>query len=219
MADEPQMTRSEWERERATELNSKTVADLAGKVAALEFDLKAKRTELDTVKAQLPAEGSQVLSKADAERWAKYNALGKPEELETARQAGTEAAQKLSQYERRDSIRTAAEVAGFKPSVLERLAPDGGTFEVREAQVDGKPVRTAFLKLPDGNEKPLREWAASEHADFMPSLQAQAQAPVPPAAAWVPQPAAPATQPGAQASPWARFTAQRDEMNNAPIAK
>jgi hypothetical protein len=94
---------------------------------------------------------------------------------------------------------------------------------VRETQVDGKAARFAVLKLADGTEKPLTEWATAEHADFLPALAAAPLMPTtPPAASWVPQPAAPQTNPAGtptDASPWARFNADRAQLNAPPPAK
>lgn len=212
--EEEQMSRSQWERERTSELNSKTVADLASKVAALEFDLKAKRTELDAVKGQLPPEGSVVLSKADAERWASYSALGKPDDLKAAMTERDAFKTDLSGRDRRDSNRSAADAAGYRPGVLEKLLPADAITSVRDVQVDGKAVRTAFVKIGD-SERPLSEWASTEHADFMPSLAMQPQTAVIPAASWVPQPAAMTPTPAGQdANPWGSFMANREAQNS-----
>ena len=217
--EEEQMSRGAWERERTSELNSKTVADLASKVAALEFDLKAKRTELDAVKGQLPSEGSVVLSKADAEKWASYSALGKPDDLKTAMTERDSFRSDLSGRDRRDSNRTAADAAGYRPGVLEKLLPADAVTSVREVTVDGKAVRTAFVKIGE-NERPLSEWASVEHADFMPSLALSTPPAGPPAASWVPQPAAtPPSPEGTSASPWGAFMANRDTQNTTAFKK
>lgn len=223
MSEETQMTRAQWERERATELGQRDAIKLAEKAAALEYDLKAVRAERDALQTRLPQEGSVVLTKADADRWSAYTALGKPDELQAALKDRDTARADLSGRDRRDGIRSAAEVAGYKPSVLEKLTPDGAVYEVREAQVEGKAVRTAYLKLADGTERPVTDWATAEHADFLPALAvAPAPAAVPPAASWVPQPAAPQNNPAGtpvDASPWARFNADRAQLNAPPPAK
>ena len=212
--EEQTMSRGAWERERTSELNSKTVADLASKVAALEFDLKAKRTELDAVKSQLPPEGSAVLTKADAEKWVAYSALGKVDDLKTAVTERDSFRSDLSGRDRRDSNRHAADAAGYRPGVLEKLLPADAVTSVRDVQVDGRPVKTAFVTIA-GTERPLSEWATSEHADFMPSLAMQPQTAVIPAASWVPQPTAtPAKPEGQTASPWAGFLANREAQNS-----
>jgi len=169
MSDEQTLTRAQWERERAAELATKTTADLAVKVAELEFDLKAKRGELDTLKGQLPPEGSVVLKGAEKDRWEAFNALGKPEDLKAALTDRDTLTAEKAQRERQDSIKAAAEVAGYKARVLERLAPEGAAFDVREAKDnEGKPTRTAFIRVGE-KETPLTDWAATD-PDFLPAL-------------------------------------------------
>lgn len=169
MSEEPKLSRHEWERERAAELAAKTTADLASKVAALEFDLKAKRSELDTLKTQLPPEGSVVLRGAEKDRWEAYSALGKPDDLKAALADRDTLTAEKAQRDRRDSIRAAAEVVGYKARVLERLAPEGAAFEVREGtDTEGNPTRTAFIRVGE-QETPLTDWAATD-PDFLPAL-------------------------------------------------
>lgn len=180
MADDQTMTRAEWERERAAELAAKTTADLASKVAALEFDLKAKRSELDTLKTQLPPEGSVVLRGAEKDRWEAYSALGKPDDLKAALADRDTLTAEKAQRDRRDSIRAAAEVVGYKASVLERLTPDGVAYEVRETEQNGQTVKVAVAKDAEGKETPLSDYAAANFADFLPALTTQS-APTEPA--------------------------------------
>ena len=166
------------------------------------------------MKGQLPPEGSAVLSKADAEKWVAYSALGKVDDLKTAMNERDSFRSDLSGRDRRDSNRSAADAAGYRPGVLEKLLPADAVTSVRDVQVDGKAVRTAFIKIGD-SERPLAEWATSEHADFMPSLAMQPQTAVIPAASWVPQPTAtPAKPEGQTASPWAGFLANREAQNS-----
>ena len=212
--EETQMSRSSWERERSADLATRDALKLAEKAAGLEYDLRTIRTERDALKAALPQEGSVVLSKADAEKWASYSALGKPDDLKAAMTERDSIRADLSGRDRRDSNRTAADAAGYRPGVLEKLLPADAVTSVRDVQVDGKAVRTAFVTIA-GAERPLSEWASTEHADFMPSLAMQPQTAVVPAASWVPQPAAMTPTPaGADANPWSGFMATRDAQNS-----
>ena len=185
--------------------------DWRGMVAGLGTGWEIER---DALKAALPQEGSVVLSKADAERWASYSALGKPDDLKTAVAERDSFRSDLSGRDRRDSNRSAADAAGYRPGVLEKLLPADAVTSVREVQVDGRPVKTAFVTIA-GTERPLSEWASTEHADFMPSLAMQPQTAVIPAASWVPQPAAMTPTPAGQdTSPWSSFMATRDAQNS-----
>ena len=214
MSEEQTRTRSEWERERSADLATRDALKLAEKAAGLEYDLRTVRQERDALKAAMPLEGSVVLSKADAERWASYSALGKPDDLKTAVAERDAFKTDLSGRDRRDSNRSAADAAGYRPGVLEKLLPADAITSVRDVQVDGKAVKTAFIKIGD-NERPLSEWASTEHADFMPSLAMQPQTAVIPAASWVPQPAAMTPTPAGQdANPWGSFMANREAQNS-----
>lgn len=174
MSDEPTMTRAEWERHRAAEHAQKDTLTLASKVAELEYDLRSKRDELKALTAKLPPEGAVVLSRADAERWSAYTALGKPDELSAALSERDALKADLSKRDRTEQLRAAAQAAGYKPSVLERLAPDGAAFSVREVTgEDGQVTQVAYLKTPEGQEQPLTEWAQANAADFLPALSAQ----------------------------------------------
>lgn len=180
MPEEQTMTRHEWERERAAELNSKTVADLAGKVAALEFDLKAVRTDRDALRTQLPPEGSVILKGAEKDRWEAYSALGKPEDLKAALADRDTLTADKAKRDRTDSIRNAAEASGYKASVLERLAPAGVTFTVRDETKDGQTVKVAYAKDGEGAETPLTDFVTKDFADFLPALTATATPASPP---------------------------------------
>ena len=212
--EETQMSRSSWERERAADLATRDALKLAEKAAGLEYDLRTVRQERDALKAALPPEGSVMLARQDAEKWAAYQALGKVDDLKTAVTERDSFRSDLSGRDRRDLNRTAADAAGYRPGVLEKLLPADAVTSVRDVQVDGRPVKTAFVTIA-GTERPLSEWATSEHADFMPSLAMQPQTAVIPAASWVPQPTAtPAKPEGQTASPWAGFLANREAQNS-----
>ena len=180
MSDEPTMTRAAWERERAAELNSKTVTDLASKVAELEFDLKAVRSDRDTLKTQLPPEGSVILKGAEKDRWEAYSALGKPDDLKAALADRDTLTADKAKRDRTDSIKAAAGVTGYKASVLERLTPDGVTYTVRDETKDGQTVKVAYAKDGEGAETPLTDFVTKDFADFLPALTATATPASPP---------------------------------------
>lgn len=215
-SEEQKLSRAEWERERAAELASKTVTDLASKVAALEFDLKAKRSELDTVKTQLPPEGSVILKGADKDRWEAYTALGKPDELQAAlTERDTLNAEKVKR-ERQDSINQAAEAAGYKANVLGKLnGIDAVSFEVREIEAEGQKVKKAFVKDAEGKETPLSDYVSANFADFLPALTKPTEAPKPTTAAFPKQEAG-----GGKAAPaspvQARIQARQEAAKAAP---
>lgn len=178
------LTRAQWEAQRATELATKTTLELAQKVAALEGDNRELR-------GQKLKDGQVAVSKDDAALLEQYRSYGKPDELKTQLEERARLQGDLSARDRRDSIRAAAESAGFKPGMLERLIPQGATLEVRDAQQDGKTVKVPYLKDAQGAETPLLEWAKSD-PDFLPALTVSAvstQTTAPAGPAWVQQPA------------------------------
>lgn len=134
--------------------------------------------QVSDIKGKVPAEDSVVLTGADATDWATYKALGKPDEVKTFLDERTQLQGKLSGMERETLLRTVADAAGYKSSVLanlDRMAKVEGkalTFEVRDVTIDGKPVKTAFVKDGD-KEAALTDYAQNNWADFMPALAAQ----------------------------------------------
>jgi hypothetical protein len=151
----------------------------ANAVAQLLFnenrDLRDAKRQIE---GKLPAEGSLILSGADAQTWTAYTALGKPDELKTHLEERTQLQGKLSSMERETTLRSVAETVGYKASVLanlDRMAKAEGkvlAFEVRDTTVDGKPAKVAYVK--DGDKDfPLTEYAAQQWSDFLPSLTVQ----------------------------------------------
>lgn len=129
------------------------------------------------LKARQAPEGATVLTGEDAQSWATYQALGKPADLKTAVEERTQLQGKLAGMERETTLRSVAEAAGYKPTVLanlDRIAKAEGktlTFDVRETQQDGKPVKVAYVKDGD-KELSISDYANANWADFLPALTA-----------------------------------------------
>lgn len=88
---------------------------------------------------------------------------------------GDEAVTALTQREKADAVRTAAEAIGFKNNVLgDRLTADGLTDPVvRETEQGGKKLRVAYVKDAQGAEHDLSEYARKNWTDYLPALQVQ----------------------------------------------
>lgn len=128
--------------------------------------------QLDALSARVPSEGSVVLNADEASAYQAYIALGKPQELsERLEQAETAAADAKS-LRRQATIRDAAQVSGYKPAVLERLAADL-TLELRDLTENGQTVKAAFVRDGDRPETPLRQYAEQHWPDFLPALRAE----------------------------------------------
>lgn len=158
------------------------------------------RERIRTLEAQAPAQGSVVLSAEEAGRWAQYQQLGSVETVQQGLQQRDQFQGELAGLRRAETLRSVAEVAGYKPGVLgnlDRMAKAEGkdlAFEVRE--VDGK--RVAYVK--DGTtETTLTDYANQQWADFLPALQ-QAPAQGSQSAAQQPGTRFPAQNPGTQGS-------------------
>jgi hypothetical protein len=130
------------------------------------------------VQSKAPAEGAIVLTGNDAQTWAAYQALGKPDELKQGLEEKTQLQGKLQNMERETTLRTVAETVGYKAGVLanlDKIAKAEGkalSFDVRETTVDGKTVKAAYVKDGD-KELPLTEYATTNWADFIPALTVQ----------------------------------------------
>jgi hypothetical protein len=126
---------------------------------------RSLREEVTTLKAKVAPDGARVLTAEEAKAYDAYAALGKPEDVKKALEANSEATAKLAKLERSERLRAAAEAAGYKPSVLERLASDL-TIEVRPVK-DSAPL---VVVVADGQETALADYAEKEWKDFLPSL-------------------------------------------------
>lgn len=142
---------------------------------AENFDLRAKNRRLtadaDGLRGQVPAEGAVVLTGDQAAAWAAYQALGAPTEVQQRLTAAETSATELATLKRTQQLADVAGLVGFKPAVLQRLGGDL-EYETREVQVEGQARRVPHVKKADGTLVPLAEYASSEWADFLPSLQA-----------------------------------------------
>lgn len=138
-------------------------------------------SELTAERAKVP-EGAVVLTKEQAQEWAAYQELGKPEEIKTTVEEGRTLAQRLSSTERNMRLREAADVLGWDAETLDTLArtPDGKLydFEIPTEEVEGEGGEKSKSRVPyivtDAEKKEKRkltEHAKDAWAKFMPVLQ------------------------------------------------
>jgi hypothetical protein len=188
-------------------------------VATLLTENHSLRDERRTLRGQLPAQGTVVLTAEQATAWQAYQQLGAIDAL-TAQIQGAQTTQtELASLKRERMVATAAEAAGYKASVLGQLpGADKLTFEVREVDQDGKKVKSVVVKDAD-KETPLADHAKTHWADFLPALQAQGgQGGAPQGTTFVRQDAGGNPPPAGALDTYAqRFQAQRDAAPN-PLA-
>jgi hypothetical protein len=135
-------------------------ADVLSDNAKLREQRRLLKQEKAALEGKQTPEGARVLSADEARLWEAYTALGAPDALKTSLDASQGAVGELASLKREKVIRSAAEAAGFKPSVLTTLA---GDLDIQTK--DGKAVVIA-----DGKETPLADYAKTHWADFLPAL-------------------------------------------------
>ena len=139
------------------------------------FDLRTKNRDL---RAKLPAEGSVVLAKTDADELAAYRGLNlSPKDLAAALSDGNQAKADLATLRTADTVRQAADLAGYKPTVLTTLVKASGVelaiTEADDPKGGAAKVRTVTVK--DGDSKPveLGKYAEAHWTDHLPALKAE----------------------------------------------
>lgn len=200
MADEPNDKTAAQALQSLLDKHKGDAMALALQLVQENYELRHKnaghRAEIEQLKGKVPAEGSITLSKADAQRWADYQALGKPEEVKQklaetdayaalgkvdeikAKLSEGEALQgRLSAYEKEKQVREAAEAVGFNPVVLADRVGSAG-LEITSETKDGKPVKSVSIKVKEGEAEksyPLVEYAEKNWGPYMASLKANGQ--------------------------------------------
>lgn len=143
------------------------VTTLRKKIDTLESDnvnLREKRRELEktvqSLEGKVPADGTVVLPKADADALAAYQELGKPDELKTQLETGRTAAQKAAELARRQSITDAAGKQ-FNARALERFLPADAELS-QQGEGDGK----AWVVKQGDATKPLADVVKELESDL-----------------------------------------------------
>lgn len=131
------------------------------------------RAEAEALKGRVPAEGSVVLPGDDAAAFARYREMGPIDDLAAKLAERDQFAATIAAHERRKVVETAAAGYGYDPDVLDSLPGAASLeFEFAEAFRNGKKAKLAHVKLPDGQAKPLDQFAAETWPKFLPSLKA-----------------------------------------------
>lgn len=135
------------------------------------------RDQIRDLKKQLPAAGSIVLSGDDVKAWETYTGLGKPTEVRKALEDGQRAATEATSLRKAGLVRDAAELHGFKPTVLATLVEKLDIVIVDGKGKDGKPVREAHIKGEGDSTTPLPEFAEKHWGEFLPALRPESKSP------------------------------------------
>lgn len=153
----------------------------ASAVAQMLFhENKQYRDRISELTGKVPPEGTLVLSAEEAKDWQAYRQLGTAADVKQGLEQRTQLQTQVEEAQRNETLRTIAETAGYKPTVLaqlDRMAKAQGkalAFEVRDVQTDGKTARVPYVKDGD-KEQSLSDYATANWGDFLPALQVPSQ--------------------------------------------
>lgn len=145
----------------------------AGAVATLLYQENYQhRQRIRELEGRLPKEGAVILSGDDAARWEALKAH-KPDEIAAALAERDTLKQQVANVARRETVRKAAEVVGYKASVLEKLPG------LPPVEVTGEGDTIAAHVITDSGNMLLADYVAQQYADFLPALQVQQQSGTP----------------------------------------
>jgi hypothetical protein len=171
----PQGGGQDWQQSLSNLIRREGGADATAQLLFQEN--REHRQRIRELEQRVPGEGAVVLTGDQAAAWQAYQGLGAPTDVQQRLTAAEQAQNELAGLRRAEQIRGVAEAAGYRPTVLERLA-EGLEFEVREEQRDGQTARVPYVvtKSEQGEQRtPLAEYAQQHWADFLPALSAQQQ--------------------------------------------
>ena len=116
----------------------------------LQAQLDAANTKVTDLETKVPSEGAVVLSKADSDRYMAYQALGKPDEVKAALEAGTTAQNEAKTLKRSQAV---ADAAGkdYNAKALGAHLPATASLESKKATVNGK--ETTVYEVVDGDTR------------------------------------------------------------------
>jgi hypothetical protein len=172
---QPQGGGQDWQQSLSNLIRREGGADATAQLLFQEN--REHRQRIRELEQRVPGEGAVVLSGDQAAAWQTYQGLGAPTDVQQRLTAAEQAQQELAGLRRAEQIRGVAEAAGYRPTVLERLA-EGLTLELREEQVEGQAARVPYVvtKSEQGEQRtPLADYAQQHWADFLPALSAQQQ--------------------------------------------
>lgn len=174
---------------------AKQVADVLAKhggdqttaVRAILTELNTTRDQVASLTAKLPKEGHVVIDGDAHKLFGAYQAMGKPEELTAAIEAGKTATTELTGIKRAQHFSEVAKLNDYEASVLTTLAERDG-LEIEIVETDGKDpkthkpikVKVASVKAADGKLTPLADYAEASWKSFLPALKVAPPSTLPP---------------------------------------
>jgi hypothetical protein len=145
--------------------------------ARFEKKISKLTTELDTVKAKIPSDGSIVLTKEEAPLWESYKKLGTPDVLVPKAQLD-DANAKIALIDTEKLNFNAARELGFKGTVFHDLVQAKGLHvEIKDENENGKAVKRVYVRPKADEKAPLvlaTKHIETQLADYLPSLREKA---------------------------------------------
>lgn len=131
------------------------------------------RRSNDAIKAKLPADGSVVLTAAQAKQWTAYVAMGEPKDVAKLVEDGRAATAELAGIKTAEALKAIGKEAGYNPTVFARLAAQDGLAPERFETIkikgkDGKEHPVVHLKgaAETDPKKPIEEFVSTAWGDF-----------------------------------------------------
>lgn len=116
-----------------------TPQSIEKKITDLEQDNREQRVEINTLKEQLPKADHVVVPKAEIDKLAEYEAIGKPAEIKTKLETGQQTEQELRDIQTRTAAEKFAKAAGLADEAVDTLVAiptlKNAKFEVRKGKV------------------------------------------------------------------------------------
>ena len=124
------------------------------------------RQRAQAAEAQIPKEGTVVISSADSNALKAYRDMGTAPELQ-------EKGKQLQTLQKYQMVSEAALVAGMNPKVLAKLLPGEAKLEIGEATDEDGQAKRVVNVLETGKDKiRLAKYAETHWTDFLPALKA-----------------------------------------------
>lgn len=139
------------------------------------FNLRRKneryKQELDALRGKAAPEGGKVLTKDEAALYDAYTALGKPDAVKTALEAGKTGQERLATLERDALIRKAADAHKYNAAALAKLPSlKDKALLIEDIQgEDGKSAHRAYVQH-EGGKLALPDYIAQHDPEFAPAL-------------------------------------------------
>jgi hypothetical protein len=145
-------------------------------------DNRTLRIKLRDARGNAKPDDGLVLQGDDVQAWNEYRALGKAGDLKQAIAERDRFRDEADGLRRAEVHKQAAEVHGYKASVLSDLIDkEKLPIEVKDEKVNGKPARVAYVKHADDKgkevETKLPDYAEKHWSDYLPSLAPTAAPP------------------------------------------